>query len=72
MFLFSLFRPHRVGSSLKYPQLPAVQGDNIDGDDVMVIILVMMMIVMMVVMFLVVRMVVVLGHNGSGSEQTQV
>ena len=66
MFLFSVFRPHRVGSSLKYPQLSAVQGDNIDGDNVM--ILVIMMIFMMVVMFLVVRMVVVLGHNCSGSD----
>ena len=45
-----------------------MQGGNIDGDDVIVIILVIMMIVMMVVMFLVVRMVVVLGHNCSGSD----
>ena len=43
-----------------------MQGDNIDGDNV--IILVIMMIFMMVVMFLVVRMVVVLGHNCSGSD----
>ena len=68
MFLFSVFRPHRVGSSLKYSQLSAVQGDNVDGDDVMVLILIIVMIVMMVVMFLVVRMVVVLGHNCSGSD----
>ena len=66
LFLFSVFRPHRVGSSLKHSQLSAVQGDNFDGDNV--IILVIMMIFMMVVMFLVVRMVVVLGHNCSGSD----
>ena len=68
MFLFSVFRPHRVGSSLKYPQLSAVQGDNVDGDDVMVLILIVVMIVMMVVMLVVVGILLVLGHNGSGSD----